>query len=146
MTKGLFEVQEVLENYKMAVLEKDVEKFLSMYVPEIHIYDCWMNWESKGVASWKETVTGWFAELRDDGILLKVDFHDIVIEEGSSLAFVHCAVTFAGHHEESGEKLRQMINRFTFGLKKMDGSWRITHEHSSLPINPESGKGIFESK
>ena len=146
MTKDFTEVQEVLANYKTAVLEKDVEKFLTMYAPELHIYDCWMNWESKGIASWKETVTGWFAELRDEGIVLKVDFHDVVIEEGSSLAFVHCAVTYAGHQEGSGEKLRQMTNRFTFGLKKMDSSWLITHEHSSLPINPETGKGIFNSK
>ncbi len=146
MANGLFEVQEVLENYKTAALEKDVEKFLSMYAAEIHIYDCWMNWESKGIASWKENVTGWFSELRDDGVELKVDFHDVVIDEGSSLAFVHCAVTYAGYKKESDEKLRQMTNRFTFGLKKVDGSWLITHEHSSLPINPETGKGIFDSK
>lgn len=146
MTKDFTEVQEVLANYKTAVQEKDEEKFLSMYSPDIHIYDCWMNWESKGIASWKETVAGWFSELRAEGVLLKVDFHDVVIEESSSLAYVHCAVTFAGHQEESGEKLRQMTNRFTFGLKKMDGSWQITHEHSSLPINPETGKGIFDSK
>lgn len=146
MTESLLEVQEVLANYKTAVEEKDVEKFMSGYAPDIHIYDCWMNWEIKGNALWKEIVSGWFAELRAEGVLLKVDFHDVVIEESSSLAFVHCAVTYTGHQESSGEKLRQMINRFTFGLKKMDGSWLITHEHSSLPINPETGKGIFDSK
>lgn len=146
MTKDLTEVQAVLANYKSAVQEKDVEKFLSGYAPDIHIYDCWMSWESKGIASWKETVSGWFSELRAEGVLLKVNFHDVVIEESSSLAFVHCAVTYAGHKEETDEKLREMTNRFTFGLKKVEDSWLITHEHSSLPINPETGKGIFDSK
>ena len=143
MTEGFFKVQDVLENYKTAVYEKDVEKFLSMYAPETHIYDCWGNWESKGISSWKECVEEWFNGLSNDGVLVKVNFNDLVIEEDSYLAFVHCAVTFVAHQEKSGEKLHQMTNRFTYALKKINESWVIAHEHSSLPINMESGKGIF---
>ncbi|MDW0115925.1 nuclear transport factor 2 family protein [Sporosarcina thermotolerans] len=146
MTEGFFKVQDILENYKTAVYEKDVEKFLSMYDREMHIYDCWGNWESKGISSWKQNVTEWFNGLSEDGVLLKVDFNDIVVEEDSYIAFVHCAITYAAHQEESGEKLRQMTNRFTFGLKKVNESWVIAHEHSSLPINMETGKGIFNLK
>lgn len=146
MTEVFFKVQDVLENYKTAIREKDVEKFLSMYAAEVHIYDCWGTWESKGVSSWKENVEEWFNGLSADGVLLKVDFNDLVVEENSDLAFVHCAVTFAAYKEDSGEKLRQMTNRFTYGLKKVNESWVIAHEHSSLPINMENGKGIFNLK
>ena len=146
MTEGFFEVQDVLENYKTAVYEKDVEQFLSMYAPESHIYDCWENWESLSISSWKKFVEAWFNGLSKDGVLLKVDFNDLVVEENASLAFVHCAVTFAAHQEKSGEKLRQMTNRFTYGLKKVNESWLIVHEHSSLPIHMETGKGIFNLK
>ncbi|MBW9234491.1 nuclear transport factor 2 family protein, partial [Leptospira santarosai] len=68
------------------------------------------------------------------------------IEENNNVAFVHCAVTFAGYQEKSGEKNRQMTNRFTIGLKKVNDSWLITHEHSSLPIDMQTGKGIFNQK
>lgn len=70
----------------------------------------------------------------------------LVVEENLNLAFVHCDVTFAAHDIESEEKLRQTTNRFTFGLRKVNDSWLITHEHSSLPINMETGKGIFNLK
>jgi hypothetical protein len=50
--------------------------------------------------------------------MLKVDVDEVVIEESTNLAFVHCSVTFAAYKEESEEKLRQMANRFTFGLKE----------------------------
>ncbi|RLQ96656.1 YybH family protein [Falsibacillus albus] len=136
-------VQDVLGNYRSSIYEQDVEKFLSSYSPDIHIYDCWGSWESKGVSQWKESVIGWFNSLREDGVLLKVDFADSVVEENLDIAFVHCAVTFAAHSEETGEKLRQMTNRFTFCLKKENDSWCITHEHSSLPIDMETGKGMF---
>lgn len=146
MTEVFFKVQDVLENYKTAIYEKDVEKFLSMYDSEMHIYDSWGKWESRGISSWKKNVQEWFNGLSEDGVLLKVDFNDLVVEENSYLAFVHCAVTFAAHKDESGEKLRQMTNRFTYGLKKVNKSWVIAHEHSSLPINMETGKGIFNLK
>jgi ketosteroid isomerase-like protein len=76
--------------------------------------------------------------------MLKVDVDEVVIEESTILAFVHCSVTFAAYKEESEEKLRQMTNRFTFGLKKVNDAWLIIHEHSSLPINMEDGKGMFD--
>lgn len=142
MTKNFYKVQDILENYKTAIYEKNIERFLSMYASEIHIYDCWGKWESKGISIWEENVIEWFNGLREDSVLLKVDINDVVIEEDSILAFVHCAVTFTAHQEESGEKLRQMTNRFTFGLKKLKESWVIAHEHSSLPVNIETGKGI----
>ncbi len=146
MTNGLNKIQDVLENYKSAIYEKDVERLLASYSTDIHIYDCWQNWESIGISEWKDSVIGWFKSLKEESVLLKVDFNDLVITDNMNIAFVHCAVTFAAHNEETGEKLRQMTNRFTFGLSKENESWTITHEHSSLPIDMETGKGIFNLK
>ncbi|ART75121.1 hypothetical protein B4U37_03255 [Sutcliffiella horikoshii] len=144
MELGVGSVEGVLETYKLAIYEKDVERFLSVYDADVHIYDCWGKWESKGIASWRENVVNWFNGMREEGEILKVEFNDVTIEENSNLAFVHCAVTFAAYSGKSEEKLRQITNRFTFGLKKVNESWMITHEHSSLPIDMETGKGMFE--
>ncbi|MGG1629641.1 YybH family protein [Rossellomorea sp. NRS-1567] len=143
MTDGTSFVQDVLETYKRAVYESDVEKFLSIYSADVHIYDCWGNWECKGLSLWKDSVTEWFNGVKEDGYLLKVDMNDLVIEENTNVAFAHCVVTYSAFRENSEEILRQMTNRFTFGLKKGNGSWLITHEHSSLPIDMQTGKGIF---
>ncbi|WP_137789236.1 nuclear transport factor 2 family protein [Bacillus sp. E(2018)] len=143
MMIGVSSVQDVLENYKSSVYEKDVDQFLSTYAADVHIFDCWGNWECKGISSWRENVVMWFNSLSEDGNVLKVIFDDITIEENTNVAFVHCAVSFVAYSEQSGEKLRQMTNRFTFGLKKINESWVITHEHSSLPIDMHTGKGVF---
>ncbi|MFD2616502.1 YybH family protein [Terrilactibacillus laevilacticus] len=136
-------VQDILENYKTSTYEKNVEKFLSAYASDVHIYDCWENWEYVGIDRWREMVVAWFDDLNKDNILLKTDFDDLAIEEDSRLAFIHCKATFAAHNP-SGEILRQLSNRFTFCIKKENDSWLITHEHSSLPIKMETGKGIFD--
>ncbi|MGG1575723.1 YybH family protein [Fictibacillus sp. NRS-1165] len=145
MSIGLNTVQDVLDNYKSAIYEKDVERYVSTFASDIHIYDCWGDWECIGISQWEEIVKEWFNGLSEEGVLLRTDFADLVIEENSDLAFIHCAVTFAAHNE-SGEKLRQMTNRFTFGLRKENESWAISHSHSSLPISMETGKGIFNLK
>ncbi|WP_029198068.1 YybH family protein [Paenibacillus alginolyticus] len=145
MSFGFNKVQDVLENYKSAIYEKDVERFVSTFASDIHIYDCWENWECIGISQWKEIVKEWFNGLSEEGVLLKTDIDDVVVVENSNLAFVHCAVTFAAYNE-SREKLRQMTNRFTFCLRKENESWTITHTHSSLPISMETGKGIFNLK
>ncbi|MFF2755543.1 YybH family protein [Psychrobacillus sp. NPDC058041] len=145
MTTRFSEVREVLENYKSAIYEKDVERFLSSYASDIHIYDSWENWESIGISKWREMVNEWFKGLSEEGVSLQVDFNDLVVEESSNMAFVRCAVKFAAQNK-SGEIIRQMTNRFTFCLKKVNESWAIIHEHSSLPINIETGKGIFNLK
>ncbi|HET7577691.1 MAG TPA: nuclear transport factor 2 family protein [Bacillales bacterium] len=142
---GFSQVQEVLENYKSAVYEQDVEKFVSAYTDDVHVYDCWENWECHGLSEWKGMVTEWFGGLKEEGVLLKTTIEDLAVEENANLAYVHCNVTYAAHNK-SGEKLRQLTNRFTFGLKKESESWYITHEHSSLPISMETGKGIFNLK
>ncbi|REB10136.1 hypothetical protein DVB69_04850 [Sporosarcina sp. BI001-red] len=138
-------VHDVLENYKTAIFNKDVDQFLASFSSDIHMYDCWDDWEITGISVWEEIVKSWFNGLNDEGVFLKTDFKDVVVEENSALAFLHCAVTYAAHNK-SGEKIRQMTNRFTFGLRKINNSWVITHAHSSLPIGSETGKGIFNLK
>ncbi|MFQ3544464.1 nuclear transport factor 2 family protein [Halobacillus rhizosphaerae] len=139
-------VQEVLEIYKNAVQERNVEKFMAAYASDIHIYDCWGSWECKGKDSWRENVAAWFNGLKEEDEVLQVEFTDLDIEEGVNIGFAYCDVTYAAYPNGSEEKLRQMTNRFTFCLKKADDSWLITHEHSSLPINMENGKGMFNLK
>lgn len=146
MTVHFYEVKDVLENYKTAIAERNVEKLLSIYADDIHIYDCWGSWELVGISHWREAVIDWFNDLKKEGNILQIVFNDLVVEENVNIAFVHCCVTFAAYKEDSQEKLRQMTNRFTFGLRKENESWNIIHEHSSLPINMETGKGIFNLK
>jgi len=119
---------------------------LSRYSSEIHIYDCWGSWESKGILSWKANTSDWFNGLHEESVLLEVAFNDVVIEKTSSLAFIHRRVTFTGYQKESGVQLHQTTNRFTYGLKKAEDSWMINHEHSLLPIDFETGKAVLDIK
>ncbi len=134
-------VNDVLKNYVDAVYEKDVEKFLAGYARDVHIYDAWNRWESSGIDEWKTSVTEWFNGLAE-GMWLKVELYNDSRKENEDLAYVQGTISFTAVDIE-GKELRKMINRFSFMLEKSAGSWRITHEHSSLPINTENDQAIF---
>ncbi|MCQ6268598.1 nuclear transport factor 2 family protein [Fictibacillus sp. WQ 8-8] len=145
MNDGFTNVQDVIENYKSAVYEQDVEKFVSAYATNIQVYDCWEDWEYKGISKWKEAVNGWFNHLKEGGVQLKVELNDLVVEENAGLAFIYSNMSLIAYNG-SEEKLRQITNRFTFGLKKENNSWKIIHQHSSLSISMETGKCISNLK
>lgn len=141
----MLSVTELLENYQTAVLEQNVDNFISMYDTNVHIFDSWSKWNIIGKEVWRTHVEDWFAVLKRDNSTLRVLYEDMVIYEVSDLATVHTNVRFSEYNSNKIE-FRHLTNRFTFILKKIDLEWKIVHEHSSLPINPDDGKGIFDLK
>lgn len=135
-------VNQALESYAAAVHAKDVVAFTALYDDDVHIYDSWGQWQYAGIDAWRSMAGEWFSSLGEERV--QVEFNDVQSVAGDDVAFGHAAVTFAGISPE-GERLRAMTNRFTICLRKKDGGWKIAHEHSSLPIDMETGKGIFTS-
>ena len=127
--------------YAAAVNAKDVEAFTALYADDVHVFDAWEQWECSGIEAWRDLATAWFGSLGDETV--EVGFSEVGSAVGQDVAFGHAAVTFAAV-SASGERLRAMTNRFSVGLALRDGAWKVVHEHSSLPIDLGSGKGIFE--
>ena len=51
-------------------------------------------------------------------------------------------VTYTGL-SASGEALRSMDNRLTWVLRSEKGAWKITHEHTSAPVDFESSEVLL---
>jgi uncharacterized protein (TIGR02246 family) len=130
------EVGAVLEAYAATVYAKDVDGHLGLYDEDVHLFDAWDDFESRGIEALRRTTEQWFGSLGDERV--RVTIQDVEIVTGGDVAFAHAAVVFAGE-AATGERLRAMKNRFTFGLRR-EGRWRIVHQHSSLPISFETMK------
>ena len=75
------------------------------------------------MATW-ETFFAWQAKP------VQFDLHDIAITAGNDVAFA----TALGRccDLSSGERV-DLEFRLTMGFRKLDGQWRILHEHHSIP-------------
>jgi ketosteroid isomerase-like protein len=100
----------------------------------------WGQWQYDGIDAWRRMAAGWFRSLGEERV--EVGFNGVSSSVGDEVAFGSAAVTFSAISAD-GIRLRSMTNRVTMGLAKKAGVWKIAHEHSSLPIDMATGKGIF---
>ena len=135
-------VQDLLSNYTEAVHERDAEKFVSGYAPDVRLFDCFGQWEYTGIEAWKAAVMEWFGGMEQEDESMRAEVESQAGKEYEDSAHVHCMISFSAI-DKSGRQLRKIKNRLTFVPEKPDGSWQIVHEHSSVPVRMEAGKAIF---
>ena len=131
---------QVLEAYKAAVLAKDVEAFLALYDDQVHVFDLWGAWSLHGIDAWRSMAVGWFASVGDERIIVDIDQASSTCF--SELAIGHAFLTYTAISVD-GRELRSLDNRITAALRKVDGIWRIFHEHTSVPIDHASAKAML---
>jgi uncharacterized protein (TIGR02246 family) len=135
-------VTTLLENYTSAVLAKDVDAFLDLYADDTLVFDSWGSWEFAGADAWRPMVQMWFDSLGDK--VCEARFTEVVASVRDDLATAHAAVRYA-EVTAGGDEADSMMNRITVTLEKRDGEWKITHEHTSMPLDMETAKGIFDA-
>ena len=63
------------------------------------------------------------------------------IDVSGDLAYAHWIQRFTG--PEKDHPAQQMWLRITGCYKRSGGTWRIVHEHVSVPFDPMSGKAVL---
>jgi len=131
------DVSELLTVYSESAYAKDIDRFMTNYADDVRVFDLWGSWEIRGAATWREGIAGWFDSLGDDRVV--VEFDDVEVAVSGELATLSAFVTYSAE-AASGERIRQMTNRLSWTLSRQDGAWRVTHEHTSAPVDAETGK------
>lgn len=135
------EIQELLNNYSRFVRNKDVEGFIGQYAPNLVNYDLWQAAPYNAISAWQTNIKSWFEGLGDEYVT--VTFRDIIVYESVDIAFLNGIITFQGHAKD-GDVLREMDNRLSWGLTRIEKQWKIVHEHTSLPIDAETMSPVFQ--
>jgi ketosteroid isomerase-like protein len=89
----------------------------------------------------RERVQQWFDGY--DGPM-SYEIGDLAVAAAYDVAFC-----WGLHHVAGTTKTGQKIDmwwRATQGFRRVDGKWRIVHEHGSVPFDMKSGKVSFDLK
>jgi ketosteroid isomerase-like protein len=78
-----------------------------------------------------EGLQAWLATF--DGPVL-IDYRDPVVTAGSDVAFVHALTQMTATPAGAPDSFSFWF-RSTFGLRRIGGTWRITHQHESTPFH-----------
>lgn len=120
-------VRAVIEQWAEAVRRKDADAVVSFGAPDYLHFSLAPPLIDAGTGT--PGLEGWFQTW--DGPL-ELELRDLTVVAGDSVAFTHSLNRLAGNKE--GEGRQELWFRHTFGLRKLDGAWKIVHEHESVPF------------
>ena len=131
----------ICDAYRDAVRAKDVDALVALYAVDVRVFDLWGAWSYDGRDAWRRTVEGWFASLGDERVAVSFDEAQATVV--GDAAVTHAFVTYRNLAAD-GTPGRAMQNRLSWMLVRAAGGWTIVHEHTSAPVDPETGRVVLQ--
>ena len=123
-------IRALLDAWADAIRAKDTNGSLSPYAPDVVRFLLEPPLRYTGVAALdKAGLEQWFRSFRGQ---LGYEIRDLGATVGDDVAFCHSLNRMRGTKAD-GEDVDLWL-RTTLGFRKIDGEWRITHEHESVPF------------
>jgi ketosteroid isomerase-like protein len=124
-------IRELMAERQSAMRARDAERVVAGCAPEVVIFD--LAPPLRRVTSAVDEVEAlrqWFATFDDT---FDFEIRDLAVTVDGDVAFCH-SLNRMGTREDGPEQF-QLWFRATYGLRRLDGEWRITHLHESSPFH-----------
>jgi ketosteroid isomerase-like protein len=133
------QIRDLLARMAAAHHAKDGARIVADYAPDIVTYSMApplqarrgdlldIGGDRKADMTTAEGVQQWLDGFGDAPF--DFELRDLQVVAGGDVAYAHALARMGSAGTFS------MWFRITFGLRKIDGQWRITHEHESVPFN-----------
>lgn len=126
------QIRELLDTRSAAMRAFDAEKTASVYADDNvqFLLPPPLQYGPGDTSATREGIQKWFDSFGENGTL-NHEMKNVTIFAEENLAFAYCL----GHM--IGKKTDESIDlwyRETFGLRKIDGQWKIVHDHESVPF------------
>jgi ketosteroid isomerase-like protein len=127
-SKDEMDIHALIDKWAKAVREESREGIRVDHDSEILMFDVPPPLLSRGLDAYMASWETFFSRAEKP---VAFDFHDVTVTAGEEVAFA----TAIGHCVDVDPmgKREELKFRLTMGLRKINGRWRITHEHHSLP-------------
>lgn len=129
---------EALENqFAVAFNAKDVDAIMKAYEPDqgLFVFDVVTPRQYVGYAAYKKDWQGFLAGFKGP---LKFAMSDLSIDTDGTMGYSHSIQHVSG--TDAKDKPVEFVVRITDVYRKIDGAWKIVHEHVSVPVNFDTGK------
>jgi ketosteroid isomerase-like protein len=138
----LFEIsRQMIVDFTEAMRVKDIEKIMSYYAPDLVAFDIMPPLRFVGRDQYRKSWETGFNMMQGPW---NFEQQNLNIQVSGDLAFCH-ALNHAAGKLNDGETTDGWM-RWTCCLRKINGNWKIVHEHNSVPIDIESDKAMWNLK
>jgi ketosteroid isomerase-like protein len=123
-------IRALLEAWADAVRRHDISAILAHHEPNIVMFDVPPPLQCKGIEAYKKT---WDLFFRYHKPGAAFDIVELAVTAGQDVAFAAVIMRCGPDSSSNPADKDGFLFRLTVGLRKIDGDWRITHEHHSVP-------------
>ena len=135
------QIRALIDDQIKAVRAKDVSGLLASYAPDVLVFDLVKPLQYHGSDALRKRAAEWLSSFEGP---VGYEVRDLSITAGDDVAFCHSLNRVTGTTTQ-GKKI-DMSWRATLCCRKIDGKWMVTHGHSSVPFDMESGKASLDLK
>ena len=135
------EIRAIMAARVAAVQAKDAAALVAYHAAEVVSYDLLEPLQYRGREAVRTRGQQWF-DGYDGPMAYEISNLEVV-------AAFDVAFCYGLHHVRGTTRDGRRIDMFwraTQGLRRIDGEWRIVHEHGSLPFDMASSKVSFDLK
>ena len=137
------EIRSLFATWQKAFEAKDVNGVMSIYAPGATLtsFDIVGPLQFKGADAYRKDYADFFAQFKGP---IHVDYPDMQIVAGNNVGIAYGLERLTGTMT-NGTPVDMWV-RYTEGLKRIDGQWRVVHEHISVPVDLDTGKAKLDLK
>jgi uncharacterized protein (TIGR02246 family) len=124
-----------------AIRAKDADRAMAGCSPDLLLFDVVKPLCSSGLETARQRAETWFSSFEGP---LYYELRDLTIDAGDDVAFSH-SLNRVSATRADGNNL-DMWWRATVCYRKIDGEWKVTHEHNSVPVDSQTGQAAMDLK
>jgi ketosteroid isomerase-like protein len=130
VTADAITIRNLLENWADAVRRHDLPAILAYHEPDILMFDLPPPLQCRGIEAYQQT---WDLFFRYHKPGTAFDINELAVTAGNNVAFATAIMRCGPGSSSNPAEKDGFLFRLTVGLRKVNGDWRIVHEHHSIP-------------
>ena len=134
-------IRELIEERVRAIRAKDIDALMRNHAPDVLMFDALDPLRYVGSEAVRERAGQWLSWYQGP---VGYEVRDLSVTAGDEAAFCHYLYRVSGTMTNGSEV--DMWVRSTVCFRKIGGEWLVTHEHTSVPFDAESGKASVTLK
>jgi len=138
---GEHEIRALIQDKAKAIRARDAAAALASYAPDVLSFDLIEPLQYIGAASVRERLNQWLSSFEGP---IGFEVRDLSVTAGQDVAFTH-SLNHVDAKTRDGRRI-DMWWRATECYHKLNGRWQVTHAHSSVPFEMESGQASLALK
>jgi uncharacterized protein (TIGR02246 family) len=135
------QIRQMNDEFSAGVRARDLGRMLARYAKDAVIFDVTPAKLSIGLEHYRKHWQDFFDMLSGP---IDHQTRDVVVSADGDLAVAHL-LSHTSATQRDGAPLELWL-RVSLAFRKVGGKWLVTHEHSSVPFDPQSMKAAVDLK